>query len=120
MRSRRSVFLTVLVIVLLLLHGLPWWRLVLAPHRAAPVTVAGSVVAAIVLLGFPLAMWQGHGRHHRDALAVAGDTWLGVVWQLFVWTVVGLLIDAVLAVAGMGESRRGRWGGGGGGGGAWA
>ena len=109
MRSRRSVFLTVLVIMLLLLHGLPWWRLVLAPHWPVPVTVVGTVVAVVALLGFPLAMWLGHGRHHRDALAVAGDTWLGVIWQLFVWTVLGLIVDAVLAIAGVAHPGRTRW-----------
>lgn len=109
MRSRRSVFLTVLVVVLLLLHGLPWWRLVLAPHWPTGVTAAGTVVAVVALVGFPLAMWQGHGRRHRDALAVAGDTWLGVIWQLFVWTVLGLLVDAALALAGVADPGRARW-----------
>ena len=109
MRSRRSVFLTVLVTVLLLLHGVPWWRLVLAPHWPAGVTAAGTVVAVAALVGFPVAMWQGHGRHHRDGLAVAGDTWLGVIWQLFVWTVLGLLVDAALAAAGLSNPGRDRW-----------
>jgi predicted MPP superfamily phosphohydrolase len=109
MRSRRSVFLTVLILVLLLLHGLPWWRLVLAPHWPAAITAAGTVLAVLTLVGFPLAMWQGHGRHHRDALAVVGDTWLGVIWQLFVWTVLGLVVDAVLAVAGVSDPGRARW-----------
>ena len=109
MRSRRSVFLTVLVAVLLLLHGLPWWRLVLAPHWPVPVTALGSVLAVVALVGFPLAMWQGHGRAHRDALAVAGDIWLGILWQLFVWTVLGLLVDAVLAIAGVDDPGRARW-----------
>lgn len=109
MRSRRSVFLTVLVAVLLLLHGLPWWRLVLAPHWTPAVTVLGTVLAVVAIVGFPLAMWQGHGRSHRDALAVIGDTWLGVVWQLFVWTVLGLVVDAVLAVAGVTDPGRARW-----------
>src|ERR1700712_5164986 len=98
MRSRRSVFLTVLVIVLLLL-----------PHWSAGVTVVGTVLAVVALLGFPLAMWQGHGRKHRDPLAVAGDTWLGVIWQLFVWTVLGLVVDAALAVAGVSDPGRARW-----------
>lgn len=109
MRSRRSAFLVVLVIVLLLLHGLPWWRLVLAPHWPTGITLTGTVLAVLVLLGFPFAMWQGHGRRHRDPLAVAGDTWLGVIWQLFVWSVLGLLVDAVLAAVGVSGPGRERW-----------
>ena len=109
MRSRRGVFVVVLVAVLLLLHGLPWWRLVLAPHWPAAVTVAGTAVAVVALVGFPLAMWKGHGRAHRDALAVIGDTWLGVLWQLFVWTLLGELLDLVLVAGGVGSPARPRW-----------
>ncbi len=109
MRPRRSVFLTVLVAVLLLLHGLPWWRLVQAPHWPAGVTVAGTVLAVVALVGFPLAMWRGHGRAHRDGLAVVGDTWLGVVWQLFVWTLLGTVLDLVLALTGVHDPGRARW-----------
>ena len=88
-RGRPSAFIGVVVLVLLLLHGVPWWRLVLAPQWPAPVTVVGTVVAVVAVIGFPLAMIRGHGRHHADGLAVIGDTWLGIVWQLFAWTVIG-------------------------------
>lgn len=101
MRARRSVFLTVLIVLLLLLHGIPWWRLVLAPHWPMRVTVAGSTVALIALVGFPLAMWKGHGKAHRDGSAVAGDVWLGIVWQLFAWTILGEILDLVLALSGV-------------------
>jgi uncharacterized protein len=109
MPSRRGVFFTVLVVVLLLLHGVPWWRLVIAPRWPVAVTVAGSVITVIALVGFPFAMWKGHGKAGRDGLAILGDTWLGVVWQLFVWSVLAEVLDIALVVGGMNEPRRSRW-----------
>lgn len=106
---RRSVFLLVLVTVLVLLHGVPWTLLVAAPDWPTPVTVAASAFALVALVGFPFAMWQGHGRHHRDWLAVAGDSWLGIVWQLFTWSIVGWVASGVLAVAGVDDPARSRW-----------
>ena len=108
MPSRRGTLLVVLVTVLVLLHGVPWWRLVLAPHWPTPITVAGTVVAIVALVGFPLAMWQGHG-HGKDGLAIIGDSWLGVIWQLFAWTVLSLVADLVLALAGVADPGRSRW-----------
>ncbi len=86
---------------LLLLHGLPWWRLVIAPDWSPTVTITGTALALLTMVGFPLAMVAGHGRRHRDGLAVAGDTWLGIVWQLFSWTVIGESLALVLLVAGV-------------------
>jgi predicted MPP superfamily phosphohydrolase len=100
-RGRPSAFIGVVVVVLVLLHGLPWWRLVLAPEWPDPVTIVGTVVAVGALVGFPLAMVRGHGRHHSDGLAVVGDTWLGIVWQLFAWTVIGEILGLALLVAGV-------------------
>ncbi len=109
MRPRLGVFVLVVVAVLVLLHGLPWWRLVLAPQWPAAVTVIGTVITCIALVGFPLAMWQGHGKHARDGLAILGDSWLGILWQLFVWTVLGQLLGLALAVAGVPNPGRARW-----------
>ena len=83
------------------MHGLPWWRLVIAPQWPAPVTVAGSALALLAVICFPPAMVAGHGRRHRDRLAVAGDTWLGILWQLFSWTVIGEILGLVLRIAAM-------------------
>jgi predicted MPP superfamily phosphohydrolase len=52
-------------------------------------------------------MW-GHGRRHRDWAAVAGDALLGVVWVLFVWSVLGQLLRLGLAVAGVDDPTRSR------------
>jgi len=105
----RSALLAVLVAVLLLLHGLPWWRLVLAPQWPAAAGVVGTVLAVVAFIGFPAAMWKGHGRAGRDGLAVLGDTWLGVVWQLFVWSLLSGLLDVVLALSGTRDPARSRW-----------
>ncbi|WP_111765863.1 metallophosphoesterase [Nakamurella deserti] len=98
--KRRLVFSTVLVAVLALLHGVPWLVLVLAPGWPTAVTVTGTVLAVGAAVGFPVAMWQGHGARHRDRAAVAGDVWLGVVWQLFAWTLVAGAAELVAVVAG--------------------
>ncbi len=100
-RGRPIAFIGVVVLVLLLLHGLPWWRLVLAPQWPEPVTIVGTLIAVIALVGFPVAMVRGHGGRHSDGLAVVGDTWLGVVWQLFVWTVIAEILGLALVVAGV-------------------
>jgi predicted MPP superfamily phosphohydrolase len=90
----------VLVIVLLLLNGVPWWGLVLAPDWPVPVTIAGTIVAFAALVGFPFVMIAGHGKRHSDPLAVLGDSWLGILWQLFAWTVIGEAVGLVLLLAG--------------------
>ena len=107
-RGRPSAFIGVVVLVLLLLHGLPWWRLVFAPQWPMPVTLIGTVIAVVALVGFPLAMVRGHGRHHSDRLAVLADTWLGIVWQLFAWTIIGEILGLALLVAGVGTPDRQR------------
>ncbi len=109
MRPRPGVFLPVLVAVLLVLHGIPWWRLVLAPQWSTAATIAGTVVALVALVGFPLAMWKGHGRARRDGLAILGDSWLGIVWQLFAWTVIGQVLGLILLLAGVDNPARDRW-----------
>ncbi|HEY5879106.1 MAG TPA: metallophosphoesterase, partial [Nakamurella sp.] len=94
--------------VLILLHVVPWSVLVLAPAWPARLFWVGTgpLVAAATL--FPVAMVRGHGRRAQDGWAVAGDTWLGLVWMLFAWSVVGGLVDLALLVAGAGPAGR-RW-----------
>jgi predicted MPP superfamily phosphohydrolase len=97
---RRLGFAATLVVVLALLHGLPWWLLVWAPDWSTPVTVALTAVTIAAALGFPLAMVLGHGPSQRDAAAVTGDTWLGIVWQLFAWSIPGGAALGIAAAAG--------------------
>ncbi len=102
--GRRLLFATVLVTVLALLHGVPWLVLVAVPGWPGPVLLAGTAVAVAVAVLFPLAMVRGHGARHSDAAAIAGDGWLGVVWQLFTWSTVAGVVDLALALAGADRS----------------
>jgi predicted MPP superfamily phosphohydrolase len=105
---RRARFGVVMVAVLVLLFGLPWWALVFSSAQwPFPVVVTGTVVFAAALVGFPVMMFLGHGRG-RDRAARIGDTTLGVIWVLFVWTVLGYVLRLVLAVASVADPNRGR------------
>jgi predicted MPP superfamily phosphohydrolase len=88
---RPVVFTAVIVTVLGLLFGVPWWTLVMAPRWPTPVEVAGTVLFGLAVLAFPGAMVLGHGRS-RDWAARTGDTLLGVAWVLFTWSVLGNLL----------------------------
>ena len=94
---------------MLLLFGVPAWTL-LAPGAAWPpaVTVTGAVLFAAAFVGLPLAMYFGHGRRHRDSAAVAGDVLLGAAWVLFVWSVLGQLLNLALVMTGVGDPLRSR------------
>ncbi len=95
--------------VLGLLFGVPWWTLVWAGnHWPRPVFVTGTLVFAAAAAAFPALMAAGHGRRHRDGAARIADTTLGVVWVLFVWSILGNLLRAVLALAGVADPGRSR------------
>lgn len=108
-RSTRALaFAVTLVAVLGLLFGVPWWTLFVAgAHWPTPVVVFGTALFGVALLAFPALMVLGHGRR-RDWAAVAGDTILGVVWVLFVWSVAGNLLRAGLAIGGVADPARSR------------
>ena len=88
-RGRGAIlFLCVVSVVAILLNVYPAVRL-----------LGSSVVmssTASVLIGVALGLVQvgllvsGHARGH-DLLGCIGDVWLGIVFQLFVWTAVGEL-----------------------------
>jgi predicted MPP superfamily phosphohydrolase len=109
-RTRRAIaFGLTLTGVLALLFGVPWWTLLWAGnHWPGPVFVAGTVLVAVAVAAFPVLMVAGHGRRHADAAARIADTTLGVVWVLFVWSVLGNLLRAVLALAGVADPDRSR------------
>jgi predicted MPP superfamily phosphohydrolase len=108
-RSRAPLFALIITVILLLLFGVPWWTLVMAGNDwPPPVAVTGTVVFAVVMAAFPLLMFTGHGRRHLDAAAVIADTLLGVIWVLFVWSVLGEAARLVLALAGVDEPVRSR------------
>lgn len=98
----------VVVAILVLLFGLPWWVTVLSDDWPVPAVVAGTVVFALALVSFPVLMATGHVRGRSDAAARAGDTVLGVVWLLFSWSVLGEVARLVLRLAGVADPNRSR------------
>lgn len=93
--------MVVVVVVLVLLFGVGWWTVVLAPGWALPVFVVGTVVFGGGMVGFPVLMVAGHGRRHRDGAARVGDTTLGVIWVCFAWSVIGQVVRLVLVLSGV-------------------
>ena len=106
MRRARPLFFVILIVVLLLLFGVPWWTLVASDSWPGAAYVTGTVVFAVGIVGFPLAMWRGHRRGGSDALARTGDTTLGVIWVMFTWSIVGLIIRLVLKLSGVDDPLR--------------
>jgi len=90
-----------------LLWTVPCWVLLhTGQHWPLPVTLAGTVLFALGLVGMPLAMARGHGRRQQDGAAIVGDTLLGVSWILFTWSVLlGVLLRLALGVTGVGEGQ---------------
>ncbi|MFF0714316.1 metallophosphoesterase [Streptomyces bauhiniae] len=75
-------------------------------HWPLPVTLAGTALFVLGLIGMPLAMARGHGRRQQDWAAIIGDTLLGSAWVLFVWSVLlGVLLRPALTVAGVGDGQ---------------
>ncbi|AMW08990.1 metallophosphoesterase [Streptomyces qaidamensis] len=90
-----------------LLWAVPCWVIVhTGQHWPLPVTLVGTALFVLGLVGMPLAMARGHGRRQQDRAAIIGDTLLGTSWVLFTWSVLlGLLLRLALAAAGVGESQ---------------
>jgi predicted MPP superfamily phosphohydrolase len=107
---RPLLFVSVLTSVLGGLFGVPWWLLFVAGSPwPVPVVVAGTSVFACALAVFPVLMYAGHGPRQLDWAARAGDTMLGVVWVLFVWTLLGgTAARLALAAAGVADPVRSR------------
>jgi predicted MPP superfamily phosphohydrolase len=104
-RPRRSAgrafrFAATIGAILLLLFAVPWWTLIMSGnHWPHGVQVAGTVVFAVALAAFPVLMATGHGRGHRDRSAIGADVLLGVIWVLFVWSILGDILALVLWAA---------------------
>jgi predicted MPP superfamily phosphohydrolase len=111
-RPRRNVgrvirFSLTIGAILLLLFAVPWWNLIMSGnHWPGGVQVAGSVVFAVALAAFPVLMATGHRRRHSDRAAIAADVLLGVIWVLFVWSILGEILAGVLWAARVGSPAR--------------
>jgi uncharacterized protein len=106
-RGRPSRFLLILITAMVLLFGVPWAVLVLAPSWPPAVTILGTVAFGVALVAFVPLMVFGHGRG-RDWAARIGDTMLGVVWIVFTWTVLSFVLRLALIFAGVGDPARAR------------
>jgi predicted MPP superfamily phosphohydrolase len=105
--GRIARFTLIVAAVLLLLFGVPWWTLIMSGnHWPTPVRVLGTIVFALAALAFPALMFTGHGRHHHDLPAKIADTMLGIVWVLFVWSILGQILTLILWAAGVGDPAR--------------
>lgn len=101
--------MAVVLAVMLLLFGVPWWTL-LGSGAAWPTVVfaTGTLVFAAAFAAMPSLMMLGHGRRHLDWAAVGGDVLLGAAWVLFVWSVLGQALRLGLAAAGVEDPLRSR------------
>ncbi|WP_053756170.1 metallophosphoesterase [Streptomyces sp. AS58] len=90
-----------------LLWTVPCWLLLhTGQHWPLPVTLAGTALFVLGLIGMPLAMARGHGRRQQDRAAIVGDTLLGTIWTLFAWSVVlGVPLRLALTVTGAGDGQ---------------
>ncbi|MFE9996696.1 metallophosphoesterase [Streptomyces avermitilis] len=90
-----------------LLWTVPCWLLLhTGQHWPLPVTLTGTALFALGLIGMPLAMMRGHGRRQQDWAAIIGDTLLGTIWVLFTWSVLlGVLLRLALTVTGVGDGQ---------------
>ena len=98
----------VLIVVLGLLFGVPWWTLVFAPSWPGPVFALGTVVVVAALIALPVGMFGGHRAGGSDRLAVLGDTLIGVAWVTFTWSVLGNVLRLGLLAFGVDDPARSR------------
>ncbi|MEU9750023.1 metallophosphoesterase [Streptomyces niveus] len=103
----RRVMRYIPLVAPVLLWTVPCWVLLYTgQHWPLPVTLVGTALFVLGLVGMPLAMARGHGRRQQDRAAIVGDTLLGASWVLFTWSVlIGGLLRLVLTVAGVGEGQ---------------
>jgi predicted MPP superfamily phosphohydrolase len=111
--ARRSLrpllFGLTITAVLALLFGVPWWSLIVSQADwPTPIVVAGTIVFVGALVAFPVLMYLGHGRRHRDWAARIGDTLLGVIWVMFVWALLGNVLRLALVIGGVADPARSR------------
>lgn len=107
--SRAARFALIVTLVLVLLFGVPWWTLVWAGNAWPPVVfVLLTAVLVVAAAAFPVLMFRGHGPRHADGASRIADTLLGVVWVLFVWSVLGNVLRGILALAGVADPARSR------------
>jgi predicted MPP superfamily phosphohydrolase len=107
-RSRAARFGLIITAVVILLFGVPWATLIWSGNAwPSWFFVLGTVVFGLGALSFPALMFTGHGRG-IDWASRTADTTLGVVWVLFVWSIIGQVLGLILLAAGLGGPRPAR------------
>ncbi len=94
--------------ILALLFAYPWWSLVIRPDWPGAVTIIGTVVFAALLIALPASMVLSNGHTDRDRLRLVGDALLGIIWVVFVWTLLGEVLRLGLLVGGVENPLRAR------------
>ena len=90
------MFLGVVTLVAILLHVYPVARLLGSAGIMS--TTSGALMGVALALVLVVLLVCGHARG-LDLVGTIGDVWLGVVFQVFVWTVAGEMLRLVLWVA---------------------
>jgi uncharacterized protein len=108
-RRRMGPFsLPMLLGVIALLFGVPLWTLFFdGTGWPLAVRLVGTVAIIGWAAAFPYLMAIGHGKRN-DRAAILGDTTLGVVWILFVWSIIANVLGLILLIAGVHNPDRGR------------
>ncbi|MGB3370595.1 MAG: metallophosphoesterase, partial [Rhodococcus sp. (in: high G+C Gram-positive bacteria)] len=98
--SRRILVTSTVVLVVVLLFGVPLWTVFFAGSEwPTALQIAGCVLVGGAAFALPAAMAAGHARG-SDRAARIGDTLLGAVWVLFVWSALGALLGLILGLVG--------------------
>ncbi|MFE3317960.1 metallophosphoesterase [Nocardia sp. NPDC059195] len=103
------VLVIAIVLVPAVMFVVPWWVLVAAPTgRSGTRFRVGTVVCVVGYLCLPVALFFGHGPPQFDPAAIVGDVLLGVLWVVFVWSLIGSVVRGALRVAGVERIRASR------------
>lgn len=106
--GRRLAMTTVVGLIVVLLFGVPLWTLFFAGSDwPLAVRVIGSVAIVGAAVTLPFAMVAGHARA-SDRFARIGDTLLGAVWIVFVWSAIGAVLNVLMGVVGVDDPFRSR------------
>lgn len=108
-RPLRIVAISAIVAsILALLFVYPWWSLFIRPDWPTAVAVFGTVLFATLLIALPASMVLSHGHTDRDPVRLIGDALLGIIWVVFVWTLLGEVLRLGLLVGGVDDPLRSR------------
>ncbi|WP_134323349.1 metallophosphoesterase [Cumulibacter soli] len=100
---RGLVVLAVISCIALLLHVYPAWRLLTS---ADIMSTGGAVLTGVVAAAVMVLLLVCGQLLKRDLASAIGVTWLGVIFQLFVWTLIGEVLRFALWATDVDEGGR--------------